>query len=77
MAFIEEEQSKLSKLVGKRFPLAVLIIIAIMISSYFQFEQATTGLLIVMALIGPAYFKDIGQEKQTIRMTPDETMEKI
>ena len=64
-------------MIGKRFPLAVLILTAIMISSYFNFDLATTGLLIVLCQIGPAYFKDIGQEKQMIKLIPDETMEKV
>jgi len=61
--------------IGRRFPLAVIIVTAIMISAYYHFEEASTGLLIVLALIGPAYYKDIGTEKATIQLVPDETME--
>ena len=75
MAYFEESKSWLEKQIGRRFPLAVMIIIAIMLSSYYRFAEATTGLLIVLALIGPAYYKDVGTEKATIRLVPDETME--
>jgi uncharacterized membrane protein YqjE len=75
VAYFEESKSWLEKQIGRRFPLAVMIIIAIMLSSYYRFAEATTGLLIVLALIGPAYYKDVGTEKATIQLVPDETME--
>ena len=75
MAFYEEEKSRLEKAIGRRFPLAVLLLVATCAMAY-QGQEAIASILgTILGIIAAAYYNDVSSEKQTIHMIPDETTE--
>lgn len=68
MAFYEEERSVLEKKIGRRFPLAILILMAIVALTYSGYSDVARELVIAFGIIMSAYYKDVGQEKNTIKM---------
>ena len=73
MAFYEERMSKLEALVGRRFPLAIVLIAATCLMAYFGFESVANAFVVVVGIVVTGYYKDIGLEKQTIKLVEDET----
>ena len=77
MAYYEEPRSRLEMLIGRRFPLAISILIGAFGSAYYGLESLSTGLVVVLGIIGAAYYQDVAKEKATIRMMADEQEEVI
>jgi uncharacterized membrane protein YkvI len=68
MAFIEEAQSKLDALIGRRFPLAVIMIMATVTAAYMGDKELVAGLIPIDGIVLNAYYRDVSAEKQTIKM---------
>jgi hypothetical protein len=75
MAFYEEPASKLEKIIGRRFPLAVITLAAIVLLVYLDFDIVASSLGGAYVIILHGYYDDIAQEKQTIKMITDDTPE--
>jgi hypothetical protein len=73
MAFYEEKMSKLEALVGRRFPLAIILIAATCLMGFYGFESIANAFVVVVGIVITGYYKDIGQEKKTIKLVADET----
>lgn len=73
MAFYEEKMSWIERKIGRRFPLAVILIVAACTMAYLGQSEVATALVTVVATVITGYFRDIDQEKQTIKLVEDET----
>lgn len=73
MAFVEEDKSWIEKQIGRRFPLAILLLVVTCYAFYAGLAALGEGLLVIDGIVITAYFKDIGTEKQTIKMIADES----
>lgn len=63
VAFEEEETSVLAKYIGKRFPLAVLLLMLTAYSIYIESEAVFAALMTLDAVLINAYFIDSAQKK--------------
>ena len=75
MAFYEEEKSTLEKAIGRRFPLAVLLLVATCAMAYNGQEAIASIMGTILGIIATAYYKDVSAEKQTIKLVNDATGE--
>ena len=77
MVFVEEGKSNLEEAIGRRFPLAVLLLIVLSVAAYLHYEAMVTGLLVIVGIVFRAYYDAVSEEKQTIRMIANETTEAV
>jgi hypothetical protein len=73
MVFYEEPRSRIEKIIGRRFPLAVGLLVASCSMAYVQEKEIALTLTTILATVITGYFRDIDQEKQTIKIVEDET----
>jgi hypothetical protein len=74
MAFYEEPRSTIEKIIGRRFPLAVILIVATCVMAYVGQKEIAMALVTIVATVVGGYFRDIDREKQTIKLVEDETV---
>lgn len=77
MAYTEEPQSELEKIIGRRFPLAVIILVALCWAAYMKMDQLTTILGVVIAAIGVTYYQSVGIEKQNAQVLKQEAATEV
>lgn len=75
MAFYEEEKSWLEGKIGRRFPLAIALLVATCYAAAVGYTTLAEGLLVIDGIVFRSYYDDVATEKQTIHLIPDETKE--
>lgn len=74
MAFYEEPRSRIEKAIGRRFPLAVIVVMAACSMAYTGHQDIAVAFTTIVATVIGGYFKDIDKEKQTIKLVEDKTV---
>lgn len=64
MQYTEEPVSKLESLVGRRMPIALMLIATLWIAAYFRMDIIVTGALTLIGAVVGFYFPAIAQENQ-------------
>jgi hypothetical protein len=72
MAFYEEEKSWLEQQIGRRFPLAIALLIATCYAAAMGYSTLAEGLLVIDGIVFKGYYDAVTAEKQTIKMVSDE-----
>lgn len=72
MAFYEEERSWLETKIGRRFPLAIALLVATCYAAAMSYMTLAEGLLVIDAVVFRSYYDAVTDEKQTIRLVADE-----
>jgi hypothetical protein len=62
-------------LIGRRFPLAITLILAALVSSYLKMDTLTVMLGEAVAIVVVAYFQAMSQEKQTAAIVKEAAQE--
>jgi len=75
MAFYEEPASQLEKIIGRRFPLAIITLLAIVYLVYLGYDLVASSLGGAYMIILHGYYDDVSSEKQTIKIVTDENVE--
>jgi hypothetical protein len=72
VAFYEEPRSWMEQKIGRRFPLAVIILAAIVLTAYLNMSTIAISLTTAFGIIVVGYYRDINGEKDTIKLVGDE-----
>ena len=75
MAYDEESKSRLEQAIGRRFPLAVIFILALCWAAFMKIDTLTSSLAIIVGIIGVSYFQDIKTEHQELNVLKQEVQE--
>lgn len=68
MPFVEEEKSVIEQYIGRRLPLATLLILATCYAAYTNHDALMSILGTIDAIVITGYFKDVGTENNTVKM---------
>ena len=72
MAYYEEEKSWLEQQIGRRFPLAIALLVATCYAAAMGYLTLAEGLLVIDGIVFKGYYDAVTAEKQTIRLVADE-----
>jgi hypothetical protein len=75
MAFYEEPRSKIEEYIGRRFPLAVIIIALISYMAMTGHDTVATAMGGAFMIIISSYFSDVSKEKETIKLAEEANKE--
>lgn len=77
MAFYEEEKSWLEAKIGRRFPLAMALLVATCYAAAMSYATLAEGLLVIDGIVFKGYYDAVTAEKQTIRMVEEANSEVV
>jgi hypothetical protein len=72
MGFYEEEKSWLEQKIGRRFPLAIALLVATCYAAASGHLTLAEGLLVIDGIVVKGYYDAVTAEKQTIKMVAEE-----
>jgi hypothetical protein len=75
MGFVEEPMSYIEQYIGRRLPLAMMVIILVSWLAYIGQDVAASFVGGAFMIIMHGYYDDVSSEKQTIRMVEEANKE--
>lgn len=74
MPYYEEPVSKLEEYVGRRMPIAIMLIATLWIAAYFRIDLIIAGALTLIGAVVGFYFPAITQENQNKQVLRQQAM---